>query len=103
MTAVTVPRNCPTCGRFATKLISDVDEAVAVVCYPCLNAGRPWVIAEIPGPYPACAACGRSELCFGVDDDDVEDGTYQCEYCDHCGTDAVPALAYPGDRTYPHL
>lgn len=44
----------------------------------------------------ACSRCASDDLLFGVDEHDVEDGTYLCEDCDHRGsdTDGDPWLVF---------
>lgn len=44
-----------------------------------------WAILWDAPEAPSCDECGSTDLCFGVDESDVEDGTYVCEDCDHRG------------------
>lgn len=70
-----MPALCPTCNAATMRLVSDVDGSVEYVC-------------PTHGSVPAvtvCAACGSDDLLFGVTEDDVEDGTYECEACGHRG------------------
>lgn len=37
--------------------------------------------AVLSGPLQVCSTCGSDDLLRGVDEHDVEDGSYECEAC----------------------
>lgn len=86
--------------RASAEAFLDEDEIAAKVervreAYPTCRVAREVQNVLVWAP-PRCATCGGDDLLFGVTDDDVEDGTYLCETCDHRGhvDDADPWLVF---------